>query len=138
QIYEHPGLKLPAFDKLASTPTVSPHAVPAANWPAVVLPSLIPAHPLDRMDAPASGFPLRVRSSSTGAWQQFSPRQTVFQDALNAGYRTALAGWWNPYCRILADVLDQCFWTSHTELRGGMHASQSLLSNTESPALNVL
>jgi hypothetical protein len=138
QIYEHPGLKLPAFDKLASGATVFTHAVPAGYWTDIVLPSLMTGQPLDRMGAPAAGFPLLVRSASTGAWQPFTPRQTVFQDALNAGYGTAVAGWWNPYCRILSEVLDQCFWTSHTELRGGMYASQSLLSNTESPALNLL
>jgi len=137
-IYEHPSLRLPAFDRLASTATVFTHAVPAGYWTEVVLPSLMTGQPLDKIGAPAAGFPLRVRSSSTRAWQPFSPRQTVFQDALNAGYRTAVAGWWNPYCRILTEVLDQCFWTNHNELRGGMYASQSLLSNTESPALNVL
>jgi hypothetical protein len=38
----------------------------------------------------------------------------------------------------LSEVLDQCFWTSHSELRGGMDSSQSAISNAESPALNVL
>jgi hypothetical protein len=38
----------------------------------------------------------------------------------------------------LSEVLDHCFWTSHSELRGGMHSGQSVISNTESPMLNVL
>ncbi|HTC74480.1 MAG TPA: sulfatase-like hydrolase/transferase [Edaphobacter sp.] len=140
QLYEHryPGLELPAFDKLASTATVFTHTVPAGYWTDIVLPSLMSGQPLDKMGAPAAGFPLLVRSASNGAWHPFAARQTVFQDALNAGYQTAVAGWWNPYCRILSDVLDHCFWTTHSELRGGMYSSQSAISNTESPALNVL
>jgi hypothetical protein len=140
QIYEHryPGLKLPAFDRLAAVSTVFTHTVPAGYFTDIVLPSLITGQHLDNVGTPAAGFPLLVRNASTRAWQPFSPHQTVFQDALNAGYGTAVAGWWNPYCRILSEVLDQCFWTSHSQLRGGMFSSQSVISNTESPVLNVL
>jgi hypothetical protein len=140
QIYEHryPGLKLPAFDRLAAVSTVFTRTVPAGYYTDIVLPSLMTGRHLDSVAAPAAGFPLLLRNASTRAWQPFAPRQTVFQDALNAGYGTAVAGWWNPYCRILSEVLDQCFWTSHSELRGGMYSGQNVISNTESPALNVL
>jgi hypothetical protein len=140
QIYEHryPGLKLPAFDRLAAVSTVFTHTVPAGYFTDIVLPSLMTGQHLDNVSAPAAGFPLLVRNASTGTWQPFAPRQTVFQDALNAGYGTAVAGWWNPYCRILPEVLDQCFWTTHIQLRGGMFSSRSVISNTESPVLDVL
>jgi hypothetical protein len=140
QIYEHryPGLKLPAFDRLAAVSTVFTRTVPAGYFTDIVLPSLMTGQHLDNVGAPAAGFPLLVRNASTRAWQPFAPHQTVFQDALNAGYGTAVAGWWNPYCRILSEVLDQCFWNGHGQLRGGMYSSQSVISNTESPVLNVL
>ncbi len=140
QIYERrfPGLKLPAFDSLAAVATIFTRTVPAGNMTDVVLPSLMTGQPLDQVSAPAAGLPLQLRNASTGAWQTFNSRKTVFQDALNAGYGTAVAGWWNPYCRILSDVLDHCFWTSHTELRGGMHSGQSVISNTESPLRQVI
>ena len=140
QIYEHryPGLKLPAFDRLATVATVFTRTVPAGYFTDIVLPSLMTGQPLDKLGAPAAGFPLLIRNASTGTWQSFAPHQTVFQDALNAGYETAVAGWWNPYCRILSEVLDQCFWDSHNELRGGMYSGQSVISNTESPMLQVI
>jgi hypothetical protein len=140
QIYEHryPGLKLPAFDRLAAVATVFTRTVPAGYFTDIVLPSLMTGYPLDDLGTPAAGFPLRVRNAATGKWQPFAPRQTIFQDALNAGYETAVAGWWNPYCRILSEVLDQCFWTNHSQLRGGMYSNQSIIWNTESPLLNVL
>jgi hypothetical protein len=116
QIYEHryPGLKLPAFDRLAAVSTVFTRTVPAGYFTDIVLPSLMTGQHLDNVGAPAAGFPLLVRNASNGAWQPFAPHQTVFQDALNAGYGTAVAGWWNPYCRILSEVLDQCFWNGHS------------------------
>jgi hypothetical protein len=140
QIYEHryPGLKFPAFDRLAAVSTVFTRTVPAGYYTDTVLPSLMTGQHFDSVAAPAAGFPLLLRNASTRAWQPFAPHHTVFQDALNAGYGTAVAGWWNPYCRILSEVLDQCFWTSYKELRGGMYSSQSVISNTESPVLNVL
>ena len=140
QIYEHrfPSLNLPSFDKLAAVSTVFTHTVPAGYFTDMVLPSLMTGQRFDNVGVPAAGLPLRLRNASTRAWQPFAPHQTVFQDALNAGYGTAVAGWWNPYCRILSEVLDQCFWASHSELRGGMFSSRSVISNTESPLLNVL
>jgi hypothetical protein len=140
QIYEHrySGLKLPAFDKLAAVSTVFTHTMPAGYFTDIVLPSLMTGQRFDSVGVPAAGLPLRLRKTSTREWQPFDPHQTVFQDALNAGYGTAVAGWWNPYCRILSEVLDQCFWTSHSELRGGMYSGQSLVRNTENPLLNVL
>ena len=140
QIYEHryPGLNLPAFDRLAAVSTVFTHTVPAGYFTDIVLPSLMTGQHLDNVGAPAAGLPLLVRDASTRAWQPFAAHQTVFQDALSAGYGTGVAGWWNPYCRILSEVLDHCFWTSHSELRGGMYSSRSLISNTESPVLNLL
>jgi hypothetical protein len=63
----------------------------------------------------------------------FAPEQTVFQDALNAGYSTAVAGWYNPYCRILPNVLDRCFWTSHLPGRGSLYADRTLMGNMLNP-----
>ena len=140
QIYEHryPGIKLPAFDSLAGISTVFTHTVPAGYFTDIALPSLMIGHPFDGVRTPAAGFPLQLRNAANGTWQPFDSHQTIFQDALNDGYKTAVAGWWNPYCRILSGVLDRCFWTNHSKLRGGMYSSQSIIWNTERPALNVL
>jgi hypothetical protein len=129
---------LPAFDKLAADATVFTHTVPAGYFTDIALPSLMTGQQFDRVGTPAAGFPLLLRTTSTGAWHPFDQHQTVFQDALNAGYGTAVAGWWIPYCRILSETLNQCFWVSHSELRGGMFSSQSVISNTESPVLQVM
>jgi len=54
---------------------------------------------------------LSIHNPDSGTWQRVEEHDTVFQDALNLDYSTAVAGWYNPYCRVLPDVLDRCFWT---------------------------
>jgi Sulfatase len=140
QVYEHryAGLKLPEFDRLATEATVFTHAVPAGTFTEYVLPSLITGLPLDNVRASAAGWPLEMHNTSTKSWQQLNPHSTVFQDALNAGYSTAVAGWFNPYCRILPEVLDHCFWTSHEGFPGGIFPGQTIGWNTQQPVLHDL
>ena len=135
QVYEHrfPGLQLPAFDRLARESTVYTHAVAAGSMTEVVLPSLITGEPLDKILAPAKGWPLAIREPRNRTWSTLDPHDTVFQDALNAGYSTAVSGWYNPYCRILPEVLDRCFWVARGALPGYMFPEQGIAWNTAQP-----
>jgi hypothetical protein len=140
QVYEHryPGLKLPAFDQLANEATDFTHTIPAGIYTSIVLSSLITGLPLDGVHSPAAGWPISVHNTSIQEWQQLDPHNTVFQDALNASYSTAVAGWYIPYCRILPEVLDRCFWTNHMVLPGRMFPGQSVAWNSEQPVLRHL
>jgi hypothetical protein len=138
QVYGHryAGLKLPAFDQFATEATVFTHTIPAGIYTNIVLPSLITGLPLDSVHSPAAGRPISMHNASTQEWQQLDPHRTVFQDALNAGYSTAVAGWYIPYCRILPEVLDHCFWNRQARVQGGLMADQSILWNAEQPFLH--
>ncbi|NYF89474.1 sulfatase-like hydrolase/transferase [Tunturiibacter empetritectus] len=140
QVYEHryQGLELPAFTQLARTATVFTHTVPSGVYTEQVLPSLMTGDRYDGVRPAAAGWPLEVHNRSAGMWETFNPRKTVFQDALDAGYSTAIAGWYNPYCRILPEVLDRCFWTNHTVVPGDMYPEQSILWNSEQPVIGHL
>jgi Sulfatase len=135
QVYESrfPGLQLPAFDALATEATVFTHATPAGILTEKVLPSLLTGGPVDEIRPSLDGRQLSLRNPHTGAWRQFNEHDTVFQDALNLNYRTAVAGWFNPYCRILADVLDQCFWIYGYSASNGMVPRASLEANLMNP-----
>jgi hypothetical protein len=139
QVYEHryPGLELPAFTALARTATVFTHTVPSGLYTEQVLPSLIAGRRYDGVRVSVVGWPAEVHDRSLGTWGLFDPHKTVFQDALDAGYTTAVAGWYNPYCRILPEVLDRCFWTSRDiGLPGGMYPDQSIGWNSEQPVIH--
>ncbi|MGD0446211.1 MAG: sulfatase-like hydrolase/transferase [Edaphobacter sp.] len=135
QVYEHrfPGLQLPAFDALAAAATVFTHATPAGIETEIVLPSLLTGAPVDEIRSSSDGRALSLRNPHTGAWQKFNEHDTVFQDALNLNYSTAVAGWYNPYCRILPDVLDHCFWKFGYSASNEMMPRASLEPNLMNP-----
>ena len=112
QVYarRYPGLHLPAFDALAADATVFTQVVPAGSETQMVLPSLMTGEPVSDIRSTASGQ-LLTQARDGDRWQRFVQRDTVFQDALQAGYSTGVAGWYNPYCRLLPAVLDRCYWT---------------------------
>ena len=132
QVYgrRFPGLQLPAFDQLATDSTVFTHAVAPAVLTELAVPSLMTGLPVDRIRITADGRRLFLHDTTHGTWTVFDPHQTVFEDALDAGYSTAVAGWYNPYCRILPEVLDRCFWTNHVGAPGGMFPGQAIPWNT--------
>ena len=88
---------------------------------------------MDEIRSSSNGRQLSIHNSQTEAWQRFDEHDTVFQDALNLNYSTAVAGWYNPYCRILPDVLDRCFWTFGYSADNTMAPRASLRSNLLNP-----
>jgi hypothetical protein len=128
QLYERrfPGLQLPAFDQLAGQSTVFTHVVPAGEYTRYILPTLFTGLPSNAVNISARGLLLSLKNPSTGKWTPFHQHQTIFQDAIDAGYVTAIAGWYNPYCRIMPEVLDHCFWTYHESTPANLSPNRSL------------
>lgn len=135
QLYEdrYPGLALPAFDRLAAQSSVFTHVVPAGFRTKYVLPSLFNGVPADDLHVNAAGRLTALHEPNTTQWHRFDQHDTVFQDALSAGYNTALSGWYNPYCRILPDVLNQCFWIFHNETPHGNRTARNWLKAMTRP-----
>lgn len=130
QVYERrfDGMRLPTFDRLASESTVWTHVVPAGIRTAEVMPSLFTGREFDRIRASGDGRRLFVHDAEADTWARFDQHHTVFQDALHAGYRTAVAGWYNPYCRLLPKVLDSCFWIFQATENGNLNLEFSSLA----------
>jgi hypothetical protein len=128
QLYERrfPGLELPAFDKLAAQSSVFTHAIPAGMYTRYIIPTLFTGIPSNAVKVSASGFLLSLKDPSTGKWVPFQQRKTVFQDAIDAGYSTGIAGWYNPYCRIMPEVLDHCFWSYRESTPANLSPNRSL------------
>jgi hypothetical protein len=135
QVYERrfPSLELPAFDQLAAQSTVFTQVIPTGEYTRYILPSLFTGVPSDAVNVSAHGMLLGLRNSSTGKWTDFEQHQTVFQDALDAGYSTGVAGWYNPYCRIMPEVFDHCFWTYRQSTPANLSPNRSLAANLVRP-----
>jgi Sulfatase len=135
QLYDRrfPGLELPAFDRLTAQSTVFTHAIPIGEYTRFVLPSLFTGLPSNEIRVSARGLLLSLRDPATRKWNNFVPRQTVFQDALDAGYTTGIAGWYNPYCRIMPQVLDHCYWTYRQFTPANLSPNRSLATDLLRP-----
>ena len=127
-----PGLKLPAFDALAAGSTHMASVVPAGFDTEIVFPALMTGHPVESI-ASTTGGRLQMHLRGTGGNVLFDQHDTVFTDAHKLGLRTAVAGWYNPYCRLLPDVLDHCFWTDHVLPWLGVTPGAGLGANMRAP-----
>ena len=139
QLYERRfrGLELPAFDKLAAQSTVFTHVIPVGMYTRYIVPSLFTGIPSNAVDISARGLLVSLRNPSTGKWVSFRPNETVFQDAINAGYTTAIAGWYNPYCRIMPEVLDHCYWIYRESTPANLSPNRSLAVDLVRPFRNL-
>jgi len=137
QVYERrfPGLQLPSFDALATQATVFARTIPAGIYTGQILPSLMTGEPVDGFRSSSDARQLFMHNSHASVWQRFDEHDTIFQDALNLDYSTAVAGWYNPYCRILPEVLDHCFWTQNPAAPNTMVPGMSLRSNLMEPGM---
>ncbi|GGA77126.1 hypothetical protein GCM10011507_30530 [Edaphobacter acidisoli] len=135
QVYEQrfPGLQLPAFDQLEAESTMFTQVTPAGEYTRQVLPSLLTGTPVNGISVSGAGMLSALHNAATHQWVRFSPQDTVFRDALNAGYSTGLVGWYNPYCRILPSVLDHCYWMYHEDTPARLSPQGNAALNTVLP-----
>jgi hypothetical protein len=133
-----PDVLLPNFDRLAQSSVMFSDLQPSAAAPGPgaatedVLPSLFLGKVIVDLRKPYPGPPL-YRSTSAGPWRRFNQYDTIFADAHSLGWTTGVAGWYNPYCRLLPNVLDRCVWNYsepvHSDLSGGLSTTSSVSEN---------
>jgi hypothetical protein len=134
QAFEHrqPGIDLPAFTKLAGESVTFSQLAPVGYETEQVIPSLLLGQPVADVKGDADGRML-LRHDPNAPWQYFDQNATVFAAAKRQGWGTGVAGWYNPYCRILDQVLDRCYWTYNPtfvgELFSHFSAEQSAWKN---------
>jgi hypothetical protein len=113
------GLELPNLDRFAAQASVFTNVKPAGAYTDIVVPSLMTGIRTDSVRSSADGNSLSLRLSDTAGapsvWKAFDPGDSIFSDAESLGYSSAIAGWYNPYCRLLGSLLDHCFWTGQTD-----------------------
>ncbi|GAC1415928.1 MAG: hypothetical protein NVSMB62_04690 [Acidobacteriaceae bacterium] len=135
QVYGHrfTGLALPEFDRLSAQSTLFTNVIPAANFTDLAVPSMMTGVGAQEVRSSADGNRIELETGHGTGWVRVRAEDTVFEDALRAGYRTAVAGWYNPYCRLLGPVLDRCVWEYRGDLISGMNPHGGLLANMAGP-----
>jgi hypothetical protein len=134
QAFEHPqpGIVLPAFAKVAAESVTFSQLLPVGDQTQRVIPSLLLGEPVADVESDASGN-LLLRHTRGAPWQHFDQNATIFAAAKRQGWGTGVSGWYNPYCRILNNVLDSCYWTFSQSVAGelfsGLSSRQSSWQN---------
>lgn len=133
QVFGHrwPGLQLPSLDRLRAESVTFSAIQPDGYFTEDVIPSLLLGQPIDDVRGTPSGWMI-YRSGKQAPWRRFDGTQTLFEDALRAGWTTGAIGSWNPYCRILQDQLDFC-WMDMPPLPDHLSRSRSTFGNVLAP-----
>ena len=139
QIFDHrqPGIDYPNFDRLAGQAVHFSNVQPAGYFTEKVIPSLFTGDIItdERSDLDGRLF---VRTEQNAHWHLYPGGQTLFGDAQHAGWSTTAVGWYNPYCRTDAAVLDHCAWALTTPLPGRYDPDRTALQNAVAPLAKSL
>lgn len=128
------GLSLPAFDALTRTATIFTDATPPVAWTEFATSAYLTSVPVTSLSMRLDGS-YHLHTAEAESDIAFDEHHTVFQDARDAGYSTAVAGWFMPYCRLMPDVLHRCYWTFAEPLEDGMSPAAGFSGNLAAPFL---
>jgi hypothetical protein len=139
QVFEHRArdLQLPNFDALRSQSTVFTDVQPAGYHTVKIIPSLLTGNIVDGIRYNFHNR-LWVHDEADQNWRPIDGGQTVFGDAEKAGWRTAAVGWYNPYCGIYADAIQNCYWTDRDMFDGLMAQGAPFWTNVYTPLAQVV
>ncbi|MGD0796246.1 MAG: sulfatase-like hydrolase/transferase [Acidobacteriaceae bacterium] len=139
QVFEHRAhdLNLHNFDALRSQSTLFTDAQPAGYHTVDVIPSLLTGKIVDKTRYNFHNR-LWVHHESQSGWQPIDGADTIFGEAQSAGWRTAAVGWYNPYCAIYSDAIQNCYWTNHDMFDGLMAQNATFPENVVTPLRQVI
>jgi Sulfatase len=138
QMLDHrqPGLELPALDRFRSQSVMFTQLRPVGYYTQIVLPSLLWGKVVTKERSDLEGH-LTVMVPNEG-WRRFQPQETLIGTARRNGWSSGVAGWYNPYCRTYASLLDWCAWTLRfIPLPGGYTQGKSVMWNANAPLLPI-
>jgi Sulfatase len=132
QTFDHrqAGIELPNLDRIHKESVVFAKIQPVGYYTDRIIPSLLIGRPLTDIRSSSDGR-LSILPSDTRRWEHFDPEETLFAQAKKLGWSSGVAGWHNPYCRILSGILDDCFWTPEvpiTEFSGRKSSLENALA----------
>jgi Sulfatase len=137
QTFEHrqSGIELPNLDELRQHGAMFSHLEPAGYHTNLIIPSLLTGHVYNDIRGTYQGN-LFLSSDKGKHWVAFDEQTTLFADAKRLGWSTGVTGWFNPYCRILRDVVDTCYWQNKFDFP--LDSESSILANAWGPVLKMV
>lgn len=103
------GFQFPNFDRLRQESVSATSATAPADLTIMSMPSLILGRRILKV-ADDDTCDLIITFADTGETSGWIGHPSVFSEARQLGFNTALVGWYVPYSRELGDVLNFCVW----------------------------
>lgn len=104
-----PSLDLPNFDRLRAEALLATNAFPPAGHTTQSIPALLTGRLIAAVK-PAGPGELMLTFAAGQTAVGWSSQPDIFTEARAAGFNTALAGWYHPYCRVIGHQLTSCTW----------------------------
>jgi hypothetical protein len=101
------ALSLPEFDRLRGQAIFATNAYPPANYTLMSMPALITGRMLSAAE-PVSPSKVLITYADSGETVDWGTQPNLFSRAGDAGFKSAIVGWYHPYCRIIGDSLTRC------------------------------
>jgi hypothetical protein len=134
QTFDHtvPDVQLPNFDRMRSESISFSNLKPAGFYTERIIPSLFIGQQIDDIRSTVDGQ-LAYRNDSERRWIPYDRNATLFALAQRSRLHTGVDGWFIPYCRILAQVVDACSWEPNLMPieEFGASEAQSTLANAD-------
>lgn len=99
--------RFPAFDRLAAQSLVFNNAVPPGGHMIKSTPALWLGEKIAH-SKPLGHDLLQVRTQGNPTPQSVGRLPHIFETAMNAGAKTAISGFYHPYCRLFAGFYEHC------------------------------
>lgn len=128
-----PGLSLPEFDRFRAQSLYAWNAYSPGPETMFSMPALITGRLVSGVQ---KAGPSEMLLSFDGAAERlsWSAQPNIFSRAREAGFNTAVAGWYHPYCRVMSSSLTACWWwemgRQHNSMGNGL--GQILVNQTRS------
>jgi hypothetical protein len=88
---------------------VATNAVSPASCTRLSMPTYLSGREISVLD-PQSPSSAEITLAGTGQTLQWNPQDNLFAQAMSEGFTTGIVGWYIPYCRILKNSFNYCWW----------------------------
>ncbi len=103
------GTGYPQISRLQRESVVATNAVSPASCTRLSLPTYLSGREISVLD-PQGPSSANITLASTGQSIPWNPQDNVFAQAISEGFTTGIVGWYIPYCRILKNSFNYCWW----------------------------
>jgi Sulfatase len=103
------GASYPEIARLQRQSVVATNAVSPTSCTRLSLPTYLSGREISVLD-PQSPSSANITLASTGQTIRWDPQDNLFAQAMSEGFTTGIVGWYIPYCRILKNSFNYCWW----------------------------